>query len=297
MPSVNFRPMLACSESCHNFFDQLRFPLLASPKIDGIRATIRDGVAYARSNQPFPNVNLQKKFGQFEYFDGEFVLGSPTRHDLCRATGGVTNSKEKPVDELSLFVFDHIEDLGKSYSDRSHRLQFASLNKPSVYFHHQQFVTNLDELLAYEEDCLNDGYEGLIVRDLDAPYKCGRSTAKEQALLKLKRFTDAEAVVIGFEERMHNGNAATVSALGRTKRSSAKANKSGRGDLGALVCRTAEGVEFNIGTGFSDADRALIWERRDQFLGQLAKFKYFAVGQKEAPRHPVFLSWRDRIDT
>lgn len=292
-----FKPMLACSESCHHFFDQLRFPLLASPKIDGIRATIRDGVVYARSNQPFPNVNLQKKFGQFEYFDGEFVLGSPTRHDLCRATGGVTNSKEKPVDELSLFVFDHIENLGASYSDRSHRLQFASLNKPSVYFHHQQFVTNLDELLAYEEDCLNDGYEGLIVRDLDAPYKCGRSTAKEQYLLKLKRFTDDEAVVIGFEERMHNGNAATMSALGRTKRSSAKANKSGRGDLGALVCRTAEGVEFNIGTGFSDADRALIWERRDQFLGQLAKFKYFAVGQKEAPRHPVFLSWRDRIDT
>ena len=91
--------------------------------------------------------------------------------------------------------------------------------------------------------------------------------------------------------------AAIVSALGRTKRSSAKANKSGRVDLGALVCRTAEGVEFNIGTGFSDADRALIWERRDQFLGQLAKFKYFAVGQKEAPRHPVFLSWRERIDT
>ena len=292
-----FKPMLACSESCHNYFDQLRFPLLASPKIDGIRATIRNGVVYARSNQPFPNVNVQRKFGYLEYFDGEFVLGSPTRHDLCRATGGVTNSKEKPVDELSLFVFDHVEDLGKPYSDRSDRLQFASLNKPSVYFHHQQFVTTLDELLAYEEDCLNDGYEGLIVRDLDAPYKCGRSTAKEQYLLKLKRFTDAEAVVIGFEERMHNGNAATVSALGRTKRSSAKANKSGRGDLGALVCRTAEGVEFNIGTGFSDADRALIWERRDQFLGQLAKFKYFAVGQKEAPRHPVFLSWRDRIDT
>lgn len=291
-----FRPMLACSESCHHFFDQLRFPLLASPKIDGIRATIRDGVVYARSNQPFPNVNLQKKFGQFEYFDGEFVLGSPTRHDLCRATGGVTNSKEKPVDELSLFVFDHIENLGESYNDRRHRLQFASLNKPSVYFHHQQFVTTLDELLAYEEDCLNDGYEGLIVRDLDAPYKCGRSTAKEQYLLKLKRFTDAEFEVVGFEERMHNGNEATTSALGRTKRSSAVAGKSGRGDLGALICQ-GEGFTFNVGTGFSDSERAEIWGNKAAYEGRLAKVKFFAIGMKDKPRHPVFLSWRDRIDT
>lgn len=291
-----FKPMLACSESCHHFFDQLRFPLLASPKIDGIRATIRDGVVYARSNQPFPNVNLQSRFANYEYFDGEFVLGSPTRHDLCRATGGVTNSKEKPVDELSLFVFDHIENLGESYNDRRHRLQFASLNKPSVYFHHQQFVTNLDELLAYEEDCLNDGYEGLIVRDLDAPYKCGRSTAKEQYLLKLKRFTDAEFEVVGFEERMHNGNEATTSALGRTKRSSAVAGKSGRGDLGALICQ-GEGFTFNVGTGFSDSERAEIWGNKAAYEGRLAKVKFFAIGMKDKPRHPVFLSWRDRIDT
>lgn len=288
--------MLACSESCHHFFDQLKFPLLASAKIDGIRATIRGGVVYARSNQPFPNVNVQRKFGQFEHFDGEFVLGSPTRHDLCRATGGVTNSKEKPVDELSLFVFDHVEDLGKSYSDRSDRLQFASLNKPSVYFHHQQFVTNLDELLAYEEDCLNDGYEGLIVRAPDALYKCGRSTAKEQALLKLKRFTDAEFPVVGFEERMHNGNEATTSALGRTKRSSAAAGKSGRGDLGALICQ-GEGFTFNVGTGFSDSERAEIWNNQTAYEGRLAKVKFFAIGMKDKPRHPVFLSWRDRIDT
>lgn len=287
-----FKPMLACSESCHNYFDQLRFPLLASPKIDGIRATIRDGVVYARSNQPFPNINVQRKFGHLEHFDGEFVLGDPTRHDLCRATGGVTNSKEKPVDDLRLFAFDHVMDTSLPFAHRNDLI----VPSDGVVKVEQKWCTRLYELLKYEDCMLNAGYEGLILRDPDAPYKCGRSTAKEQYLLKLKRFTDDEAVVIGFEERMHNGNAATMSALGRTKRSSAKANKSGRGDLGALVCRTAEGVEFNIGTGFSDADRALIWERRDQFLGRLAKFKYFAVGQKEAPRHPVFLSWRDKID-
>lgn len=289
-----FRPMLACSESAHNFFDQLRFPLLASPKIDGIRATVRDGVVYARSNQPFPNVNVQRKFSHLEHFDGEFVLGSPTRHDLCRATGGVTNSKEKPVDDLRLYVFDRVEHLDRPYWRRNP--QGLELGDDVVTLM-QHTVEDLENLLEIEAKYLDLGYEGLILRDPDAPYKCGRSTAKEQYLLKLKRFEDAEAVVIGFEERQKNGNAATTSALGRTKRSSAKAGKSGRGDLGALVCRTPDGVEFNIGTGFSDGERAFIWDNRDQFLGRLAKYKFFAVGVKEAPRHPVFLGWRDRIDT
>ncbi len=115
-------------------------------------------------------------------------------------------------------------------------------------------------------------------------------------LLKLKRFTDAEAEVVGFEERMHNGNEATTNELGRTKRSSHAAGKTGRGDLGALQVRY-EGVEFNVGTGFTDEDRAAIWADQPAYLGRLAKFKFFSVGVKVAPRHPVFLGWRDRSDT
>lgn len=291
-----FRPMLACSESCHHFFDQLKFPLLASAKIDGIRATVRDGVVYARSNQPFPNAKLQAKFKHLDYVDGEFVLGSPTRHDLCRATGGVTNSKDKDVDDLQLYMFDHVLKLNDSFIDRRNRLFFDALRTSGAIIHEQRTVATLDDLLAYEQECLDAGYEGLIVRSPNAAYKNGRSTAKEQALLKLKRFTDAEFVVIGFEERMHNGNEATTSALGRTKRSSHAAGKSGRGDLGALICQ-GEGFTFNVGTGFSDSERAEIWNNKAAYEGRLAKVKFFAIGMKDKPRHPVFLSWRDRIGT
>ena len=94
---------------------------------------------------------------------------------------------------------------------------------------------------------------------------------------------------------MHNGNEATTNELGRTKRSSHQAGKTGRGDLGALIVRFYD-VEFNIGTGFDDVERAEIWNHRDRFLGKLAKFKYFSVGVKDAPRHPVFLGWRAGVD-
>lgn len=291
-----FRPMLACSESCHHFFDQLKFPLLASAKIDGIRATVRDGVVYARSNQPFPNVKLQAKFKHLDHVDGEFVLGSPTRHDLCRATGGVTNSKDKDVDDLQLYMFDHVLKLNDSFIDRRNRLFSDALRTNGAVIHEQRTVATLDDLLAYEQECLDAGYEGLIVRSPNAAYKNGRSTAKEQALLKLKRFTDAEATIVNYFEREHNGNEATVSALGRTKRSSAKAGKTGRGDLGGFVLRTSDGIEFSCGTGFSDGERREYWDKRDELVGKIAKFKYFSIGVKTAPRHPVWLGFRDPID-
>lgn len=295
--SAMFEPMRACSESAHNFFDQLRFPLMASAKLDGIRATVRGGVVYARSNKPFPNPLVQAKFKDYEGVDGEFVLGDPTRHDLCRATGGVTNSHGHAVDDLKLFAFDHVGWPSDSYLQRLNRLKhFVTPNDSAVVIHEQNIVWTMNELLSFEKLCLEFGYEGVILRSETAPYKFGRSTAKEQYLLKLKRFEDAEGLVIGFEERMHNGNEATVSELGRTKRSSHKAGKSGRGDLGALIVRTPDGVEFNIGTGFDDSQRDEIWRNRTHYLGKFAKYKHFAIGAKTAPRHPVFLSWRDMVD-
>lgn len=286
-----FKPMLACEAD----LTKLKFPLLASPKLDGIRAIVRDGVVYSRSNKPIPNKFVQDRFKHLEHFDGELIVGEPTAHDVYRQTTSHVMAHDKHGFDVRFYVFDHVQHLGKPYDIRIENLPVTG--KPAgVITHTQHVVGSLAELLTVEDIALNDGYEGLILRDPEAPYKMGRSTMKEGYLLKLKRFVDAEAEVIGFEERMANNNAATISELGRTKRSSHQAGKSGRGDLGALVCRTDEGVEFNVGTGFNDSERAAIWADRDQFLGRLAKYKFFPVGVKEAPRHPVFLGWRDRSD-
>jgi DNA ligase-1 len=119
----------------------------------------------------------------------------------------------------------------------------------------------------------------------------------EGYLLKVKRFDDSEAEIIGFEEEQFNGNTAETNELGRTKRSTAKAGLVGKGTLGAFTVRDIHtGVEFSIGTGLTALQRGVFWQRRDEYLGKLAKYKYFAVGVKVAPRHPVFLGFRDRVD-
>ena len=287
-----FRPMLATDAD----LTKLVFPLLASAKLDGVRAIVRDGVVYSRSNKPIPNKAVQAKFKSFESLDGELIYGDPTSKSCYRDTVSIVMSHDKSGDGISLFVFDHVSRPTLPYIQRCK--SFADLSQfPQLVLHDQVICKTLEDVLAYEAKCLEDGHEGLILRSPDAPYKMGRSTVNEGYLLKLKRFSDFEATVIGFEERMENTNEKTTNELGRSKRSSHQAGKVGRGDLGALVCRTNEGIEFNVGTGFDDATRQNLWALRNtDLVGRIAKIKSFDIGVKDKPRHPVFLGWRSKLD-
>jgi DNA ligase-1 len=279
----------------------LRFPLLASPKLDGVRAIVIDGVVMSRSLKPIPNKYVQETFSHLEHFDGELIVGDATDKAVYRNTVSHVMSHDKRDYEITFFAFDHIAEPSAPFLTRQDRLheeketywQTSGLAKCQALS--QFWVDTLSGLLAHESQILDAGFEGLILRDMELPYKFGRSTVKSGHLLKLKRFEDAEAMVVGFKERMHNGNEAVIDELGHTKRSSHAANKSGLGDLGALIA-VHNGVEFDIGTGFDAETRREIWDNRESYVGRLAKFKHFPVGAKDKPRHPVFLGWRHPID-
>lgn len=291
-----FKPMLAAEADLNN----LKFPLFASPKLDGIRAIVMNGRVMSRSLKEIPNATVQQMFGrpELEGLDGELIVGEPTSKSCYRDTVSVVMSHEKTT-PAEFYAFDMANLPGMSYGNRLIPVVRLSQQWKGddglVQLVSQTRMTCLQDVLLYEAHCLEQGYEGLILRSIDGPYKFGRSTAKEGHLLKLKRFVDAEAEVVGFEERMHNANEATTNELGRTQRSSHQAGKVPMGTLGALICAMGD-IQFNIGTGFDDAQRAQIWRDRANVKGKLVKFKYFPVGVKVAPRHPVFLGWRDGRD-
>lgn len=290
-----FKPMLAS----HAVFKTLTFPKFASPKLDGVRAIVRGGIVYSRSNKLIPNQAVQKKFSICEGFDGELIVGSPYAKDVYSKTVSTVMRQIASADDVRFYAFDYVHQPELPYTRRlEHLLTWAEKREwlTGVTVHEQLLIRTLDQLTLFENFCLRQGYEGLILRDPESVYKYGRSTTREQIMLKVKRFVDAEALVIGFRERMHNANEEFTNELGRTTRSSHQENQIGRGDLGAILVRTPAGVEFSIGTGFSDADRAKIWNNRDAYLGCLAKYKYFPIGGKDAPRHPVFLGWRSQLD-
>lgn len=291
----DFKPMLACDHKP----ELLKFPYYASPKLDGVRATVMNGKVYARSKKLIPNAQVQYLFGHQAYngLDGELIVGAPNAPDTYRNTVSGVMAVDKMPD-VTFNVFDHAMHHLSSWEYRfgiAKGIAVMSGAFSRLTFLPHTLIESASALDEYEALCLDQGYEGVMLRSLDGRYKHGRATAKEGTLLKVKRFSDSEAEVLEVIEEMHNGNEATTSELGRTKRSSHKENKTGKGRMGALRVRDlTSGVEFNIGTGFDAADKKWWWD--DSKLGLIIKYKSLLIGVKDRPRHPVYLGLRDARD-
>lgn len=309
---ARFQPMLATEHEP----DKLVFPLYASPKYDGIRALGMNlggkVLPVSRSLKTIPNRYVQSLFdNEFMHgLDGELVVGDPCAHDCMQATtSGVMSEDGTP--EFSYYVFDTWSNPVVPFKRRLELLtNYMWNNLPHPLLKHvklvpQYYIENEVELTRYEEEHLAAGYEGIMVRGPDGIYKYGRSTVKQGYLLKVKRFADAEAVVVGFEEQMENTNELETDERGYAKRSTAKAGMVPKGTLGALVVKTISdnglypaGTEFRLGTGrgLTAAVRQHIWDNRQNFLGAIAKYRYQHVGSKDAPRIPIWIGWRDPSD-
>lgn len=290
-----FKPMLAVA--CDDI-EKIKYPVLASVKLDGIRCVVKGGVVYSRTMKPIPSETVQELFGKEEYegFDGELCYGDVYGSKVFNLSTSFCMSKKIPEgldsNEIKFYVFDVV----------GHDPYLYRLDNVKPYAGYgvvpltAQLINHPDELNSFEENVLDKGGEGVMVRSLLGPYKQGRSTLKEGYLLKIKRFVDEEAVIIGFEELMRNNNEARIDELGYTERSTSKEGLTAANTLGALVVKSEKWGEFRIGTGFDAALRKEIWENRLDYLSRLAKFKYFTTGVVDKPRFPVYLGIRSELD-
>ena len=288
--TLSFKPMLADAVD----LSILRYPVVVSPKLDGVRATFINGVLRTRSLKPLPNRAIQLIRSDFP-LDGELIVGDPKSKSVFRDTMKVVSAFDAPIDDLMYHVFDIVYE--GSFKSRLHAAHASIEGSEFMVPVPHVLVENEDSLLRCEEVYLEEGYEGLMIRDPMGKYKFGRSTTREGALLKMKRKLHSEARVIGFEEQMHNANEAKLDNLGRTERSSHQANMIPMGVLGALRVKDVKtGVEFNVGTGFYPEERADIWKQKDTLIWKLITYEYLPYGVKDKPRHPVFLGWRMEED-
>jgi DNA ligase-1 len=117
------------------------------------------------------------------------------------------------------------------------------------------------------------GYEGIMIKDPEAPYECKRSAA----WIKLKPFIEVSLEVVDVEE-------GTGRNIGR---------------LGAIVCQGVDDgktIRVNVGSGFSDSDRDVYWDSRDSLLGQIVEVRADAITRNQdgtySLRFPRFLRFR-----
>lgn len=285
------KPMLAAKLD-EKALSKLVFPLLASPKLDGIRCLTTTKGPVSRNLKPTPNRELQALMKELPPgLDGELVIPG----ELFSEVSSVVMSHGARSKLIEYWVFDSWLRAHNTFKLRNQDVATAvkRLNLDWVRHIPQTTVRTLKAVLELEEKFLAADFEGIMLRDPEAPYKYGRSTVKQQGLMKLKRFSDSEAVIIGMVELCKNLNEMRFDELGRAKRSSKKDGKVRAGTLGALQVKDCvTGIEFEIGTGFHADTRKTLWKDRKHIIGDVVKYKYQAVGVKTKPRFPVFLGFR-----
>lgn len=270
---------------------------LVEPKLDGVRClTVVDFesqtvIQYTRNGKVLENFThmteyLSKyinEFGRSMILDGEVV--SHTFQDLMKQVHRKDNVQ---ADDARLVLFDCVPLVefkqGTSIMGLKRRREFLK-NWQNIFddsgfieiVSQREFdldiLTDEIEFKDYNQEMVEAGFEGIMIKDPNSKYECKRSTA----WLKQKPFIEVSLTITGYEE-----------GTGRNQ-----------GRLGALICEgTDDGrsITVNCGSGFSDSDRDEYWTARDSLIGQVIEVRADAVTQNQdgsySLRFPRFKSFR-----
>lgn len=292
-----FRPILSAKITHEAELSLLKYPLMASPKLDGIRIVCHPELGpVTRTLKPLPNRFARGILSSplYKGFDGEIIVGLPYGAGvMSRTSSGVMSHEGEP--NFTYHAFDDLTHWQDSYASRYDdvigRLNMEVAPPLCEVVKHYQMLRP-EDVLEYEQRCLEVGYEGVMLRSPHGKYKFGRSTLKGQELIKMKRFEDDEATIVGFEPLYRNGNTQERDAFGLAKRNSVGANMVADDLLGALICHSDKWGEFNVGSGFDVSLRQEIWHNRESWLGKRFTFKYQPIGTLEKPRIPIWKGLR-----
>lgn len=294
------KPALADNYDPNN----IQLPTFAQPKIDGVRGLNLDGNLVGRSLKAFKNKALTAKLSQPKYqgLDGELAFGKETSGSLCRDTTSAVNTITGPADGFVWHVFDLVteETIKLPYRARYEllRKKVEELGEDFIKLVPYVRLNAAAEVEEYDEKNLAAGYEGTILRNPESLYKEGRPGKKEQQLMRIKRFSDSEALVLAVVEGRTNLNEAVINELGRSERSSHAENQVPNGLVGSLACRDLEsGLEITVSPGELDhIERKFYFDNPQEIVGKTITYKSFKKGVKTLPRFPTFKNIRSAED-
>lgn len=292
-----FKPMLAVNAKK----EKIKYPCLYSNKLDGIRCVFKDGKMLTRSLKPITSDTLQKKFQWLKdwskelniILDGEMYCHGMEFREISHF---VRKSDAEIPEDLKFHCFDIVlnEDYDESFIKRLKRLGDEGW-EDSMIIVKQNKLENEDELDNAFEKVLGEGYEGLILRSEEGPYKCGRSSVTEGYLLKVKPFVSFDAEIISVVERMENLNESKKNELGRSFKRNTKDDKKGTG-IAAVFKVMYEGVEGGVTITGDEDFRTEIWDNKESYIGKMIEYKAMVVGMKDFPRHANFMRFREDRD-
>lgn len=276
------------------------------PKLDGVRVLMMvhptiGAVSYSRNGKIFENFShveqqIHSRFKQIVALGGRalnvsgFVLdGEMIGQSFQQLMRQARRKDNVQTDDTVFNVFDIIPitdfDRGFWNAQLTKRIDILEKLRPIIDTLENvellpHITVNLDtseginQMQRYAKDMVNAGFEGIMIKDLDAPYECKRNTF----WMKWKPTLTVDLQVVGVEE-----------GTGRNV-----------GRLGALVCNGVDDgkeITVNVGSGFSDEDRDDYWINSNAVIGRTAEILCDVITMNQdgtySLRFPRFVRFRD----
>lgn len=334
-----FKPMKAPNEK--TVLDEIKYPLLASIKLDGVRDVFLKERMVTASLKNIPNKQLNEKFEPIRKYteekdsilDGEiyapnipfqFIVSCVMTQDyytkesikrwdkLCKKHNFFI-TREEVCNNLKFYCFDGVEndDFDKPYINRVKDYERVLNDQASLanifYVVTQRIVNSKEEVEAYFEEVLGQGFEGLILRDINGRYKFGRGTLKEGLIYKVKPWVTLDAQILGVTQGTEVDPKAEkkINELGMSVTSKKKGDRilieraSGFTVLyeGEYLTVTLAGDKSKDSTNkMTNEEKEEIWANKESYIGKWIEYNGMLVGAMKVPRHPVFVRWRPDKD-
>lgn len=280
---VGFSAMLA--HKYENQKSKINFPCIVQPKLDGIRCLTTSDGFFSRGRKEFTScVHIKEELASFfernpeARLDGEFYTHEYKEdfEKICKAVKK-TAEKATPADiEFQKKVQYHVYDTPRiklytevdKFVDRQRELAHTFKDYKYIKIVPTVIVQNEEEIITLKAKWIQEGYEGIMIRNMNSPYEGKRS----YNLLKWKDFVDNEFIIV----RVNEGNGKLV------------------GHAGSFT--------FSLNGGSKTFDAKMIgsisrlkyyFEHQNECIGKLATIRYQNLSADGIPRFPVCRGIRD----
>lgn len=239
--------------------EAIKYPVLVTPKIKGVRClTVGDGHPMSIDLQQIPNFFIWDELEQYGMGGLDGVLTIEGELDKNVVVDAIMVDVESRHD-FEYHIFDLWAMPIDDYDDRVANLtRLLPRPRPQmIQLHSPAAVYDTDGLVNYWTQCVDHGYDGVMIRQPDGKYtKFGTGM-----LVDLSMHRTATAMIL-----------------------KAKGNN---GELDAFVVKDRSGNEFDVAHGYTAAQREFFWKTRKQHVGYDLTYRYNPGGP--APRNPVFV--------
>ena len=291
--------------------DKIQFPVLASPKLDGMRLKAMPDGLYSLTHKPqsrdhhamFSRI-LAKTLQQDIVLDCELWSPYLKFNEIMR---------KENLHKCELYVFDMMtkdewySGTERPFMDRVDEYQqwIQRHVEPGMKVQavDQVVLRTPKELEEMFDLCLSRGLEGCVIRPVLSKYKHGRATLNEGLMFKWKKWVTVDGKIVGFKPatRMNKDAPREVDELGHPKAVHSKQHRTETDAIGSIEVELDDGTRFFAVGASAEKMVDFVWPQSQAlfasaYLGKMVEVRYQETGTKDKPRMPAITRWRPDKD-